>query len=353
MKMNGIRQPKKPEGELVVGKKRRFSELDLIRFLGKTFTRADAGLVRGIGDDCAVVRLPAGRDLLVTTDSLMEGVHFRSSDFKPEEVGQKAVAVAVSDVASMGGRPHYLFVSLFIPPEMEKRKVEALFRGIGESADRFCCLLAGGNISSSTGPLVIDVAVVGSVARGRTVYRHGARTGDGIYVTGTIGDSALGLRVLKSGDPKLIRKYSALVSRHKLPTPRLREGAGLGEFRIASSMIDVSDGLLLDLTRMLEAGSVGATIELDRVPVSPQARRYMEETGIKSLEPLISGGEDYELLFTVPKKNEKKLETLALSLRTSYRKIGEVTKDKGKLRILSRGKPIAVRKKGWVHLDSD
>ena len=318
--------------------------------LQNRFRGGGRGLVKGVGDDCAVTRIPSGMELLVTTDSLMEEIHFRQKDFTPNEVGQKAVAISVSDIASMGGKPLYLFVSAFIPDRFGKVQVNSLFTGIHKMARAVNVTVAGGNLSSSEKLLVIDMTVLGTVRKGQAVYRSGAKPGDGIYVTGTIGDSTLGLSILNSKNPGWKKKYGSLVKRHKLPTPRLKEGAALSKMNLVSSMIDISDGLVLDLSRLMEASKTGAKVHLEQIPFSEKAGAFVSENRKASMEQLITGGEDYELLFAVPTKNERKLEKLGRTLKTSFHRIGEVTNQKGKIKVFRKGKLLHFKKQGWVHL---
>lgn len=253
------------------------SELEILERL-----RAQATLFRrsgvrlGIGDDCAIFAARADEDLLITTDLLLEGVHFERGSHPPAALGRKALARALSDIAAMGGQARFCLVSLAAPRWAEGRFLDGFFRGLLDLARRYRVTLAGGDLTRSEA-LACDVVVCGAVERGGALRRSGARAGDLIYVSGVLGGSALGLRTRKG----------AAWRRHATPKPRLELGAFLRRLG-ATAAIDLSDGLALDLHRLAKASGLAASIHLP-LPVFPGA----------SLEEALHGGEDYELLFTV------------------------------------------------------
>jgi thiamine-monophosphate kinase len=236
-----------------------------------------AGLVLGIGDDCAIFR-PRGshEDLLFTTDLLLADTHFRTTTHRPGDVGHKALARGLSDIAAMGGEPRFCLVSLSVTPSTEKRWIDAFYRGLLRLAGRTATALAGGDLARSP-MLGCDIVVCGAVARGRALRRDGAHAGDDIYVSGRLGASALGLETGKG----------AAWKRHLRPEPRLALGRFLREKLGATAAMDLSDGLSLDLRRLCLASGLSA--EIGEPPRFPGA----------TLEHALHGGEDYELLFTL------------------------------------------------------
>ncbi|WP_298035778.1 thiamine-phosphate kinase [uncultured Desulfuromonas sp.] len=280
---------------------------------------AGSGVRCGIGDDCAALELPPGELLLTTTDMLIEEVHFRRQWTDLRLLGRKSVAVNVSDVAAMGGTPRHLFLGLGIPREMEVEELDAFMAGFLESAARYGACLAGGDTCRSPGPLLISVTAEGSVPEGELVGREGARPGDAVYVSGTLGDSALALRLLQdecSPDPHLAR-------RHHDPEARVGLGRALARAGLPTAMIDLSDGLLADLGHILEASKVGARVDEAALPLSEPFRRASERDPAL-LELALAGGEDYELLFTVPPDREAGISGLAREAGLPLTRVGSV-----------------------------
>ncbi len=254
-------------------------------------------VVVGIGDDAAVLEGPPGRHLVLTVDGLVEGVHFRRA-WAAADVGYKALAVAVSDVAAMGGVPRHAVVSVVAPPDLPLRWVEDLYRGLGEAGEEFAVGVVGGNLARTDGPVVVDVAVLGEVEPELCLRRGGARPGDAVVVTGTLGRSRGGLLVLERGvrDPR----WEPLVRAHLRPRPRLAEARIVALSRTASAMMDISDGLAVDLTRMCAASGVGVRLDASAVPVDPDLAALADRLGEDPLALALAGGEDYELLAAVP-----------------------------------------------------
>lgn len=312
----------------------------------------------GIGDDCAVLHV-GRRSMLVTIDLMVETIHFDLSYTSPYLLGRKAVAASLSDIAAMGGTPRAIFVTLGIPRRKPASFARALVEGIHEEARAAGASVLGGDTSASSGPVLVDVAAVGDAARGGPILRRGAKPRDLIYVSGTLGGSARGLELLTAGfrpwsrrlwskeltasvreaDEKRLELLAAIA--HLLPKPRLALGALLAERRLASAMIDVSDGLATDLHNLCEASGVGAEILEGSVPVhesvmwqgragshssrvasAKTARRRLSR---RTLRRVLAGGEDYELLFTVPPRREASLVRMSSRLDVAITRIGRIT----------------------------
>jgi len=262
-------------------------ERQLIAQIRRAAGNRGSSIVRtGIGDDASVVRLPRGCELLVTTDFTLEGIHFRREWHPAESAGHRCLARGLSDIAAMGGEPVAAFLSLALPADLPQGWVDGFFRGLLRLARRFKVPLAGGDIASSSSGILADIVVLGSVPAGRAVLRSGARPGDAIYVTGMLGGSVATLNMLRSG----VRIDPRHQPGHFLPTPRIAAGRYLRQHRLASAMIDLSDGLSTDLAHLCEESGVGAMILAGALPRDPA----------DPLDYALHGGEDYELLFTAP-----------------------------------------------------
>ena len=307
------------------------TEAQLIdRFLAP-FARAGAPVVIGPGDDCAVLRATPGTETCVTTDALIENVHFDPSLFTDTDIGHKALAVNLSDLAAMGARPRWFVASIACRPT-DSARIPHLARGMAALAARCGAFLVGGNFARAEA-LSLHIAAAGEVPRGRALTRAGACWGDRIYVTGELGDAALALAMRKSGRPP-----AALLRRQARPEPRL--AAGLTARRFASAAIDLSDGLLQDLERVLEASGVGAQVDARRVPTS---RAFRAAAG--PIDLALAGGEDYELLLFVPPAKAPAFERACERAREKVTCIGEAVKG-GRLSVV--GGPRIARR-GFDH----
>jgi thiamine-monophosphate kinase len=297
--------------------------------------RGGEGVRVGIGDDAAVLRPPPGADLVATVDAVVEGVHF-TGRFTPEEIGWKALAVNLSDLAAMGARPLWALVALATPAPADVARLARVGRGLAACARRHGVAVAGGNVTAAR-ELSLTVTVVGAVARGRALLRSGGRPGDLLAVTGTLGDAALGLR---PGAPR------ALLDRQRRPRPRLALGAGAAG--VASAAIDLSDGLLQDLGHLCAASGTGARVDAGSLPLSSAYRRAAR--GARApLEAALSGGEDYELLLAVPPARLARLRAAARRARTRLTVIGALEDAPG-IRVLEDGRPVRSRRGGHDHL---
>ncbi len=297
------------------------------------------GVELGIGDDAALVRGP--RRLLVTTDLLVEDVDFRLASHPPRLLGRKALNVNLSDIAAMGGRPLHAVLGLALPGATELAWVEAFLDGFREAARRSGVALVGGDVSAAR-QVMIAVTVTAEAAS--VVKRSGARAGDILFVSGTLGDAAAGRALLEAGHQAGERGGAGRLLKAFLdPTPRIELGAALAARKIASAMIDLSDGLSVDLAHICEESGVGAEVELGRVPLSP-ALRYFSGS---PLDAALNGGEDFELLFAVRPANLRR--ALALAKRFHLTLIGRITRDKKIVAVGAGGKKRPLKIKGYEH----
>jgi thiamine-monophosphate kinase len=287
----------------------------------------------GIGDDASIVR--CGKTFqLISTDLLIEDIHFRFRDLSPAQLAEKALAVNLSDIAAMGGRAQYFYLGLGFPDGLPGGYLGAFFSGLSRAARNWRLELAGGDYSRSA-KMVIAITIVGTAAR--PVRRSGARPGDWIGITGPTGASALGLELLLAG-----KKSSPFIRCHQHPLPQVEKGLLLARF--AHAMIDLSDGLLLDLSRVLRASAVGAELDYEKLPVSPAFRLACRRNGLDEKELVLAGGEDYELLFTIAPEGERRLRRLGMS----YHLIGRVTAGR-RLLLREGGRRLRVARFGFDH----
>lgn len=311
----------------------------------RTRAATGRGVRIGIGDDAAWVANPAGSSL-VTADLLIEGVHFDLGWISLFELGYKSLAVNLSDIAAMGGAPAYALLSLGIPANFDSKQIDDLYRGVNALARRTGVAIVGGdtNVASS---LIVSLCVVGHPPK-RPVLRSGARVGDDIYVTGTLGDSALGMSLLKRGLKQSKNKsINHLIRRHHRPAPRIAAAALLARRRLATAMIDVSDGLLQDLGHICEASKVGAMIWRERLPLSPAYRALAGSNGTSFA---LSGGEDYELLFCARPSDRARIERLAKPAGVAITRIGACVSAGRGIKVIDRsGKAISTPIKGHDH----
>lgn len=291
--------------------------------------------VIGIGDDCAVFSKDGATDSIFTTDLLAEGVHFIREKVSAYELGYKSVAVNLSDIAAMGGMAKGTFLSIAVPPDLSFDYLDEFMNGYLAISKEFGVPLLGGDTTKSLRDLVINIGVIGEVEHERAKMRSMAQPGDIICVTGTLGDSAGGLQiVLAEKDKDALDSLAAndsraqyLLGRHYMPKPRLNEGRALNRLDAVHAMMDISDGIGSDLQHILKMSNVSAEVNVDKLPVSPQLRGYFGGKGEHYLRELaISGGEDYELLFTVDRYEIDAVKKLLKSLTgTELHEIGCIT----------------------------
>jgi thiamine-monophosphate kinase len=315
-----------------------------------------SSLLTGIGDDAAVIRQTTGRNTLITTDLLVEDIDFERETMQPRLLGHKTLAVSLSDIAAMGARPRWSLLSIGLPNDIwESNFVDEFYEGFFSLARRYDVQLVGGDVSRTTGKIVIDSVLLGEGASEREILRRGAQEGDRLFVTGALGGSAAGLRLLRRGarlelrDEMAADTHSAeqLLLRHLRPEPRVGWGLVLGEESLASAMIDVSDGLSSDLHHLCKASGVGALIDAARIPIDPLV---VALCGRRALDPLLlalHGGEDFELLFTVPSAKVAALPRTVDGVSISQ--IGEITSEPGTICIAEKDRIWNLEPKGFDH----
>tara|TARA_B100000315_G_scaffold138699_1_gene127769 strand:- start:6433 stop:7431 length:999 start_codon:yes stop_codon:yes gene_type:complete len=328
----------------------KIGEFGLIEKLRRKIRKPSHRVKLGPGDDCAVVA-PPDQDILMTSDTLIEDVHFDLHYVSPEMLGKKSIVVNLSDIAAMGGSPLYILISLGIPISTSVEFVEKLYVGFESMAKKYNCNIIGGDISNSTNGLIISITVVGEIKKNILIRRAGARIRDKIFVTGTLGNSAAGLEILKR--PNSVKK-NKLIEDHLCPKPRLIEGKILAEKIAVSAMIDLSDGLASDLKRICEESKCGARIYLNKIPLSHGLRRFKKSLNKNILDYALYGGEDYELLFTIKGKKIPQLQKGWRKMKIPITNIGEILdKRHGIILVSHDGKEKTLSKRGYDHFKNN
>lgn len=325
-------------------------ERALIERIRGRIPESPSQLAVGIGDDAAVVVPERGALQVLTTDALVEGIHFDRRFSTPADAGYKALAVNASDIAAMGASPRLALLSLMLPPTLPVRDLDDLVGGFLEMAAAARVAVAGGNITGSPGPLIVDVTVTGVVRPRRVLTRGGGAAGNALYVTGSLGAAAAGLGWLRANegrrpdDPGL----AECVARHQRPEPRLRVGALLGRTRAASACMDLSDGLADAVHQVAAASGTGAIVDAAALPIHPAAAAFFSASGLDPVDASVSGGDDYELLFAVPKRSAGRLRHVLQQARgVAITRIGELTAGRGvELRRDGRSVPMPA---GFTH----
>ena len=332
------------------------TEFDFIDSLRQRVASKSESLMAGIGDDAAVFRSAAGKETVITADLLVEDIDFRRTTTPPYLLGHKALAVSLSDIAAMGARPLWSLISIGVPEDVWQTDfVERLYDGLLELANHYGVQLIGGDTSRTHENIVIDSVALGECAAGTAVMRAGAGAGDQIFVTGSLGAAAAGLRLIERGahlaEQNLAdedsQKLDHILLRQLRPEPRVGWGIVLGEERLATAMIDLSDGLSSDLNRLCAAGGVGALIDSALLPVD----NYVTELcGRRALDPLqlaLHGGEDFELLFTVKPEDIRRLPRRVDGVE--IKRIGEITNAGEGVKITEGARTWELTPGGWKH----
>lgn len=330
--------------------------------------RPPANVLVGPGDDAAVIEPARNERLVITTDALVEGVHFSRAFSAPSDIGHKALAVNLSDLAAMAATPRWALVSLVLPGSWLVVEVEALVDGCASLARQHSVAIVGGNITRTDGPLVVDITAGGEVRPRRWLPRSGAKPGDGVFVSGSIGAGAAGLEMLRgitatpstrrsiesdslraSGVEEQRANASTCIARYRRPEPRVRLGVAMGRARAARAAMDLSDGLADALRQVADASRCGVRVEASSVPIDQDARAWWTARGEDPIRAALAGGDDYELLFAVPKRGGRLLRAVHQRVADPpLTQIGVFTKDTGE-RILERDGKDEPLPEGYEH----
>ncbi|MGB0389326.1 MAG: thiamine-phosphate kinase [Ardenticatenaceae bacterium] len=344
-------------------------EFSLIEQITQIVGTKRPDILVGIGDDVAVLADYGEELLLATIDSQVEGGHFVRDWITPRQLGRRLLAINLSDIAAMGGRPQYALISLALPADTEVAWVEELYRGLREEADRFGVAVIGGNMATSPAGMVLDLCLLGRVTRSQLLLRSGARPGDKVLVTGQLGNSAAGLKLLLADEPTRAQLNASLttseremlLNAHFTPTPRVAEAQSIAHSGLASAMLDISDGLSSDIGHICDASQVGVRLWANQLPISSAAQRVAEATnGSKSaasasttaaLRLALAGGEDYELCFTAPAQAANTLKAaLTQKTRTPTTIVGQILPpEQGRWLVLQDGRQVPLDAAGWQH----
>jgi thiamine-monophosphate kinase len=325
-------------------------EFGLIRNIQRLSLRKSSSALIGIGDDAAALKVSSSKTLLVTTDMLLEEIHFDFSFTDFHSLGWKSAAANLSDIAAMGGVPRYCLTSIGIPDHISVEQIKDFYRGFHSLMKTHKTVLVGGDTCHSGTGMVISVTVLGEIEKTKILARSGAKPGDKIFVTGTLGDSAAGLEILKNGARGQGLKSKGaeakrLIDKHLRPVARVAEGRAIALSGCASAMIDISDGLSSDLSHICEQSGVGAEIRSDRIPISPALLKLSGGLTMPVLFYALSGGEDYELLFTVPPGKIKRLQSLHIPVT----EIGTIKRGKTVLLVNGSNRKRRLQPDGYDH----
>jgi len=328
-------------------------EFGLIARIGRSLPSTGKEVIVGIGDDVAVLRGEGDMVWLATCDVQVEGVHFLREATGPYDLGRKALAINLSDIASAAGSPRFALVSLGLPRGLDVAFVDGLYAGLGEEARLYGVDVVGGNITGTRGGVFVDIFLLGEAKRDEVTLRSGARVGDAVLVTGTIGDAAAGVALLL--DPRLSTSaaYAGLArARMDAPSPRVEEGRILGATRKVGAMTDISDGLAGDLGHICERSGVGARLYAEALPVAPENRALALSAHADEWHYALHGGEDYELLFTVPAAEASGIADLVRrETGTQVSLVGEIVDaGRGSELELPGGRVVPLEARGWDHL---
>ncbi|WP_417909469.1 thiamine-phosphate kinase [Candidatus Electronema sp. PJ] len=324
------------------------NERDLIEHI-RLLTETDgAGLLLGIGDDCAVIEKDRETVWLLTMDTLIESVHFNCKWHPPELLGRKAVAVNISDIAAMGGRPLFALLSLGLPADFAEQWAKQLSYGISKACQQYGCLLIGGDTVCSPAGVSLTLTVIGEMQRNQVLYRDKAKPGDTIWVSGPLGWSAAGLALLQAGKTLADQQWQQLLLAHLDPQPRVQLGQFLASSGLVHAMMDMSDGLATDLAHICTRSKVGAWVEGDLLPGREALAAAGELLCQDPLRWLVSGGEDYELLFTASSANKAKLLELTTAQGWTVYPIGTIIEGQG-VSLLNSGVQETISFDGFDH----
>jgi thiamine-monophosphate kinase len=328
-------------------------EFGLIDRLSRNFKNHLSDTVLPIGDDCAAYSASSSKNQVVSTDALVENIHFKLSIISAEQLGKKAIAVNISDIAAMGGTPTRILITLGISKKVSSSFLDQLYKGIRKTCELYNIELFGGDTVSSPNCFFINVTIIGETKKGKLFTRKGARKGDLIFTTGTLGDSSLGFKIQYEKKWKCSAKSKKyLLEQHLTPIPRLKESQLLARStRKINSMIDVSDGLVQDLHHICKQSGTGAVIFEEKLPQSPEFSKVCSDNNLNPTPFILNGGEDYELLFTLPADGVKNLYRQFEKAKALVTHIGEITQPSEKVSLLKKNgkREILRQSSGFNH----
>lgn len=308
-------------------------------------------LTLGIGDDTAVIKIDENRSLLITCDIQVENQHFRLNNIDPGQLGRRAMAVNLSDIAAMGGQPTFALISLGLPKSFPANDFECLLQGMRDQLAEFSAMIIGGNLSNTEKDLIIDITLLGEVKSRQFITRSGAKPGDRIFVTGHPGASAAGYWTLEKFGRTVPAELSHLVQKHLQPIPRIRAGQRIAQSGFTTAMIDVSDGIAGDLHHICEQSRVGAEVYQRCLPLPEGIQQVSAFSGKSVIELALQSGEDYELLFTVkPETSISAIDAITAETGVPITEVGKILpKDAGYFLVDSENNRLKLQTKGWNH----
>ena len=331
-------------------------EFGLIRQLQRQWPTSSPRIVTGIGDDAAMLKTPPGQQLLISTDVLIEDIHFDLNYQTPKDLGWRAGVANLSDIAAMGGTPLYLLVSMALPVRFPPQHIRELYRGIQAACRPFNVELIGGDTSASPSQIFLSLTIMGSTRVNRALTRNNAEIGDHIFVTGTLGDANAGLRILQTHSanrrqPSAVETF--LIRRHLRPAPRIHVGQLLANRKLAHAAIDLSDGLSSDIGHVCEDSRVGAEIRATDLPLSSQLRAFTKRDKTDPVRIALQGGEDYELLFTAPAKHHQNVLRVSEQTKVPITCIGQIKpKTFGRQLVFPSGRKQKLSIESFRHFNS-
>lgn len=327
-------------------------EFSLIKKITKDIFVDKSMVIAGVGDDVAVIKTKSEKYSLLTCDVLIEGTHFKRETITPYQLGKKAIAINVSDIAAKGGIPNQALVSIGLTKDTKVKYVEEIYRGIKEEAKKFNIDIVGGNTALSKDKIFVDIFLIGEIEPEFLLLRSGAKTGDKILVTGNLGDSSAGLEIIENPDLKFEKKYKTkLKQAHLSPCPRFVEGRIIVKTNLAHSMMDISDGLSGDLAKICEESNVGALIWEEKIPISKETLAFAKSIKKSPLNFALHGGEDYELLLTSPPENANLIiQKIQGKTKIKVTELGEIKDKEFGIKIVKTdGKITSLNGWGWNH----